>query len=855
MKAKINFRKKYATGTGPEGLDFSMQETPVQETPAQKAAREAREARIAERAKLVAAQKAKNAARLAPIEAAQQRRYENWRDSSEDNADKTYDDWQKELKDAQKGPDVPQEGLEIGKAKKGYKTKGSCTTDTKIERVRLAAGTGQNGIMKTKMNPRKKYSQGTGASGMDNSNYIVSPSEALNDYNIMLAKVEQEAASNPWLPIVAMAGQAMQTGIGIAGGAASAKVAGGGGGNFSVSGKGLNLVDTASQSSINDRYSAAMGMNNVQQDVEVEGGEMYETPQGQVGEFQGPSHEQGGIPLEIGEDVQEGTKVYSDRLKVGKKTLAERKETRERQIANLEKIASNNLADQAVKNAAKRKMMAIEKEEMADLDFQDKVNNMQAMADTMVAAFGTGMAGLQDNPIGESMRYGYGSGSKGVQKYYTGTPPTGIKYGKGYDESMFKDFFAKYNELNPGGVMDMNFIQGDLGMDPKTGGFGKVFGPGTYKASQDWLTANKDKKPDPYVMGDANEDGIQDSLGNNPNINLEALQNFKIGEGINDNASLDYGDPYAKDGVNFEMPTETIMTPVDAYGQGVDTGIETEVDKPGTAVGRFLGKAGEAVGKVGVPNVGDMTKLIGNYLGMTAGIKTAAEQRSTDITHRNEFANAGKESQKLLDNAKKGIEISKAQAVVKATDVSRGGKRGGRNSARGVNQMRAMDWLYDTALQGQIAEISAKAAEQMTSIDVQKSSVALNADQLRGEGQFKANMANEAAKDAYYTALGQGRKDFASGMQQTGKDLNAMKENKIIENLMKNYGKYVTADESGLKAKPQKEEPKTNAKVDIASLEKTIKDLGITKDSSGSYTLPGGKKVSEKELLILFSNK
>jgi hypothetical protein len=77
----------------------------------------------------------------------------------------------------------------------------------------------------------------------------------------------------------------------------------------------------------------------------------------------------------------------------------------------------------------------------------------------------------------------------------------------------------------------------------------------------------------------------------------------------------------------------------------------------------------------------------------------------------------------------------------------------------------------------------------------------MNADQLKGQGEYQANMANEAAKDAYYTALGLGKKDFATGMQQTGKDLNDMKQNKIIENLMKNYGKYVTADASGLKAK------------------------------------------------------
>ena len=57
----------------------------------------------------------------------------------------------------------------------------------------------------------------------------------------------------------------------------------------------------------------------------------------------------------------------------------------------------------------------------------------------------------------------------------------------------------------------------------------------------------------------------------NPNINYEALNNFKIGEGINDNASLSYGDPYAADGVNFQMPAETVMTPADQYGKGVST--------------------------------------------------------------------------------------------------------------------------------------------------------------------------------------------------------------------------------------------------------------------------------------------
>lgn len=55
----------------------------------------------------------------------------------------------------------------------------------------------------------------------------------------------------------------------------------------------------------------------------------------------------------------------------------------------------------------------------------------------------------------------------------------------------------------------------------------------------------------------------------NPNIDYDKLNSFNIGAGINDNASLSYGDPYAEDGVNRQVTKQTTMTPASAYGQGV----------------------------------------------------------------------------------------------------------------------------------------------------------------------------------------------------------------------------------------------------------------------------------------------
>mgnify|MGYP003652776183 CR=1 FL=1 len=56
---------------------------------------------------------------------------------------------------------------------------------------------------------------------------------------------------------------------------------------------------------------------------------------------------------------------------------------------------------------------------------------------------------------------------------------------------------------------------------------------------------------------------------NKSRIDYDKLNNFSIGPGINDNASLSYGDPYAADGVNRQVPKQTTMTPASAYGNGV----------------------------------------------------------------------------------------------------------------------------------------------------------------------------------------------------------------------------------------------------------------------------------------------
>lgn len=100
-----------------------------QETPQAKAAR-LRQERIDARNLAVQRQAELNRARLAPIEAAQQGRFETWRTSDINNANRTYADWQAELAKAQEGAPAWM-GVDDLNIKENYKrgeTKGSCST-------------------------------------------------------------------------------------------------------------------------------------------------------------------------------------------------------------------------------------------------------------------------------------------------------------------------------------------------------------------------------------------------------------------------------------------------------------------------------------------------------------------------------------------------------------------------------------------------------------------------------------------------------------------------------------------------------------------------------------------------------
>lgn len=106
--------------------------------------------------------------------------------------------------------------------------------------------------------------------------------------------------------------------------------------------------------------------------IEVEGGEVVQTPDGTTSKVHGKSHENGGVNVA----VPDGTKIYSDRLTVDGKTMQERKLRRERSLSKLDKLLKNNPTDPILKNTVARTMETTKAEESQDMQLQQAASQI-----------------------------------------------------------------------------------------------------------------------------------------------------------------------------------------------------------------------------------------------------------------------------------------------------------------------------------------------------------------------------------------------------------------------------------------------------------------------------------------------
>jgi hypothetical protein len=121
------------------------------------------------------------------------------------------------------------------------------------------------------------------------------------------------------------------------------------------------------------RTFAMGGTVNQEVPINVEGGETFSTPDGETGEFDGASHSQGGIDTTL----PEKSTIYSDRINIGNKSLADRHKARLMREAKFKKLLDSNPNDVINQQTYDKIVVDDTAQDESDKALMKQVNQMQ----------------------------------------------------------------------------------------------------------------------------------------------------------------------------------------------------------------------------------------------------------------------------------------------------------------------------------------------------------------------------------------------------------------------------------------------------------------------------------------------
>jgi hypothetical protein len=202
--------------------------------------------------------------------------------------------------------------------------------------------------------------------------------------------------------------------------------------------------------------------------------------------------------------------------------------------------------------------------------------------------------------------------------------------------------------------------------------------------------------------------------------------------------------------------------------------------------------AGAGMGMQFTP--GDITGLLGNAVSMFSPMNNTLKNRASDTANTNQYEGYGDEALAANAEAKNMLAGENDNNKQRIVTQANGAKRNSRNSSRGVNTMRATDLAVDLQSNDSNASLSDQYARQMMAMLGQESNMKLNIDQVKKGGAAAADLANRQDKDAFYKQLGQDKATMGQGLQQTGKDLNQVKQNETMMNMVNQMSKYFQFD-------------------------------------------------------------
>lgn len=606
------------------------------------------------------------------------------------------------------------------------------------------------GCKKRKRSRKAAYGLDTMALPQYQKNRIIPNYDAAIDANTLdvvkqQANMERGKYSNDLANFGMMLGSKMlNSGIGMLGSAVGGlanQAIGGVAGNIAD-----NLITSGSQFGANLLTTPMMfgfGGDVSAMPVEIEGDETVEYPNGQVVQYEGPSHESGGIDM----NLPEGTEVYSKRIKKYNKTLADRKAERTKQLDKIQKRADKNQYDVLLQGTVGR-VSANNKL----LDEQDKT--IQGMVRDTVTI----------NSLNQKYKAAYGI-------------PPWLQYQNMMQNNGQVRLYGEnglYQKSN--GAYDLGDLNGTVvtanapvAQQPLAREANVTIGTPTMLAHAQRTIP---------LMDNLNALRMSPNAVGSPTILNRAkvpLMNNSNALGISPNVNIGRPDEY-----NFPLNIASKNKPGKTKSSNINW----------SGIGKTLGNAVNGVlGQM--PSVTDMFGMYAQYRGAKDLMNNTIENLNATQPNINPYEHYGEQGLNTLDTMAKYFTSQRDNQYQDLERQRNQIAERNRNSARGINTLRALDLISDAQLQKGKQSIDNAYNQQMANLNYNKANKQDMRDRMFMSGEQQRDLANRQDIDNYYTNRAQDLSTKYQMYQQLAREMNNIRnqrESRHIIEAMSPYG-------------------------------------------------------------------
>ena len=534
---------------------------------------------------------------------------------------------------------------------------------------------------------------------------------------------------------------------------------------FNVTNK-INKLNKVVDSEEFSQHLYAMGgvVENVP--VEVEGDEVAKTPDGDMLEFKGKKHEEGGIKT----NLPEGTEVYSDRIKIEGKTLAKRKTEREKHMMKLQKmltetfdpllekttlrVKNNNdkieAFDKKVQGVANEAEKAKQEEERARKIQKQKEEERLRREKEQKEGFQEG----EQDPEKESLENREDDSEQETKRI--GDKPQGNESDENEDQQ-------QQNEDQPSeGLPKFKYgsFPGDpLALDPSLITNNTLDILGSFQPQS--YTPNNPNNYSPIVSN--NFEATPFSASENILTDFLELSNSSINNPI------------------------ISRNPINAPKNTLEERLSKQSKKEDAK--NFL----KTIGKESLPDLttGDAMGLAASLAQSFLPLKNTLEERATDRVNENLYQNYGESALRDMEDAQGMLQASFKDQADRLARSKRTQKSQNALSARGISQKRAMNLASEQQFQDSFNQAYSAFNQQLMSMVQGKARFKAEVDQIRTQGAEKADIANRQDKANFYTQRGQDLMSMTEGLQNVAKNLNEAEYRESMEYMLNTlYDKY-----------------------------------------------------------------